>query len=123
MKTNQQSFIFIILAILFSFFIPFSELGVNVFSDKMHTEFFRQDSCIGLQYAPILENNNEFENDTPDHVLSTCFCLTHRNLHEVEIYFRCKQYVFVKQILFSGKTLVRPPLFNFSFNHFSFKCN
>jgi nonstructural protein NSm len=109
MKANHHSFIFIILAILLSFFTPLSELCLNVFSDKMYTESSMQDSCIGLQYASIIENNNEFENHTPEYDLSTCFCLTSRKLHEVEIYFLCKKYVFVKQILFSGKASRSPP--------------
>jgi CheY-like chemotaxis protein len=82
MKANHHSFIFIILAILLSFFTPLSELCLNVFSDKMYTESSMQDSCIGLQYASIIENNNEFENHTPEYDLSTCFCLTSRKLHE-----------------------------------------
>ena len=110
MKANHYTFISIILAIFLSFFTPFSEFGLNVFSDKMYTESSMQDSCIGLQYASIIENNNEFENHTPEYDLSTCFCLTSRKLHELEIYFLCKKYVSVKQILFSGKASRSPPL-------------
>jgi hypothetical protein len=110
MKANRHTFISIILAIFLSFFTPFSEPGLNVFPDNMYTESFRQDSCIDLQYASILKNNNEFENDTPDYDLSTCFCLTTNHLHEIEIYFLCKKYVSVKQILFSGKSSRSPPL-------------
>ena len=110
MKANHNTFISIILAIFLSFFTPFSELGLNVFSDNMHTESFRKDSCIDLQYASILENDNEFENDTPDYDFSTCFCLTTKHLHEIEIYFLSKKYVSVNQILFSGKSSRSPPL-------------
>jgi len=109
MKANRHTIISIILAIFLSFFTPFSELGLNVFSDNMYTESFRQDSFIDLQYASILQNNNEFETDTPDYDLSTCFCLTTNHLHEIEIYFLCKKYVSVKQILFSGKSSRSPP--------------
>ena len=109
MKANHHTFISIILAIFLSFFTPFSELGLNVFSDRMYTESFRQDSCIDLQYASILEINNEFENDTPDYDLSTCFCLTTKHLHQIKIYFLCKKYVSVKQILFFGKASRSPP--------------
>ena len=110
MKANHHTFISIILAIFLSFFTPFSELGLNVFSDNMYTESFRQDSCIDLQYASILENNNEFENDTPDYDWSTCFCLTTDHLHEIEICLLSKKYGSVKQILFSGKSSRSPPL-------------
>jgi hypothetical protein len=110
MKANHHPFISIILAIFLFFFTPYSKLDLNVFSDSMYTESFRQDSCIDLQYASILENNNEFENDTPDYDLSACFCLTTNHLHEIEIYFLSKKYVSVKQILFSGKSSRSPPL-------------
>lgn len=110
MKANHHTFISIILAIFLSFFFPFSVLGLNVFSDNMYSESCRQDSCIDLQYASILENDNEFKNDTPDYDLSTCFCLTTNHLHETEIYFLSKKYVSVKQILFSGKSSRSPPL-------------
>ena len=110
MKANLHTFISILLAIFLSFFTPIGEPGLTVFYDNnLYTESLRQDSCKDFQYASILENNNEFENDTPDHVLSTCFCLTHRNLHGSEIYLRWKKSVFVKQILFSGKTSRSPP--------------
>ena len=110
MKANHHTFISIILAIFLSFFTPFSEFGLNVFSDNMYSESFRQDSYIDLQYASILENDNEFENDTPDYDLSTCFCLTTNHLHEIEICFLSKKYVPVKQILFYGKSSRSPPL-------------
>jgi hypothetical protein len=109
MKANRHTIISIILAAFLSFFTPFSELGLNVFPDHMYTESFCQESCIDLQYALILNNNNEFENDTPDYDLSTCFCLTTKHLHKIEIYFFCKNYVSVKQILFSGKSSRSPP--------------
>ena len=110
MKASHHTIISIILAIFLSFFTPFSELGLNVFPYNMYTESFRQESCIDFQYALILENNNEFENDTPDYDLSTCFCLTTKHLSEIEIYFLCNKYVSVKQILFSGKSSRSPPL-------------
>ena len=110
MKATHNTFISIILAIFLSFFTPLSELCLNVFSDNMYTESFRKDSCIDLQYAPILENDNEFENDTPDYDLSTCFCLTTNYLYEIGIYFLSKKYDSVKQILFSGKASRSPPL-------------
>jgi hypothetical protein len=110
MKANHHTFISIILAIFLSFFTSFNELGLNVFSDNMYTESFKQDSCIELQYALILENDNKFENDTPDYDWSTCFCLATNHLHEIEIYFLSKKYGSVKQILFSGKSSRSPPL-------------
>jgi hypothetical protein len=110
MKANHHIFISIILVIFLSFFTPFIELCLNVFSDNIYTEFFRRDSCIDLQYASISENDNEFENDTPDYDWSTCFCLTTNHLHGVGIYFLSKKYVSVKQILFSGKASRSPPL-------------
>ena len=110
MKANHNTFISIILAIFLSFSTPFIELCLNVFSGNMYTEAFRKDSCIDLQYASILENDNEFENDTPDYDLFTCFCLTTKHLHEIEIYFLSKKYVSVNQILFSGKSSRSPPL-------------
>ena len=110
MKANHHTFISIILAIFLSFFTPVSELGLNVFSDNVYKESFRRDSCIDFQYASILENVNEFENDTPDYDWSTCFCLANSHLHEIENYFLSKKYGFVKQILFSGKSSRSPPL-------------
>jgi hypothetical protein len=110
MKANHYTFISIILAIFLSFFTPIGEPGLTVFYGNMFTESLKQDSCTDLQYASILENDNEFENDTPDHDLSTCFCLTTNHLHEIEIYFLCKKSVSVKQILFYGKSSRSPPL-------------
>jgi hypothetical protein len=110
MKANLHTFISILLAIFLSFFTPFSELGFNVFFDNMYTESFKRDSCIDLQYASILENDNKFENDTPDYDWSTCFCLTTNYLYEIGIYFLSKKYDSVKQILFSGKASRSPPL-------------
>ena len=111
MKANHYTFISIILAIFLSFFTPIGEPGLTVFYDNnLYTESLRQDSCKDLQYASILENDNEFENDTPDYDLSTCFCLITNHLHEIEIYFLSKEYVSLKQILFSGKSSRSPPL-------------
>jgi hypothetical protein len=110
MKANLHTFISILLAIFLSFFTPFSELGLNIFPDNMYAESFMQESCIDLQYASILENNNEFDNDTPDYDLSTCFCLTTNHSHEIGIYFLSKKDISVKQILFSGKASRSPPL-------------
>lgn len=109
MKAKHHTIISIILAIFLSFFTPLSELGLNVFPDNMYTESFRKESFIDLQYASILENNNEFENDTPDYDLSNCFCITTKHLHKIEIYFLCKKYLLVKQTLFSGKASRSPP--------------
>ena len=76
----------------------------------MYHGSFIQESRIDLQYASISENNKEFENDTPDYDLSTCFCLTTKPLNEIEMYFLCEKYVSEKQILFSGKASRSPPL-------------
>ena len=108
MKAFRHTIISIILGIFLFFFTPFSELCLNVFPDNIYTESFRQESCIDFQYASIVENYNEFENDMPDD-LSTCICLITKHLYENEIYFLCKKYVSAKQILFSGKSSRSPP--------------
>jgi hypothetical protein len=100
---------FIILAIFLSFFTPFSGLGLKVFPDNIYAESSRQESYIDLQYASILINNNEFEKDTPDDDFSAFICLTNNHLHDIGIYSLCKNYVCVKQILFSGKSSRSPP--------------
>ena len=76
----------------------------------MYTESFKKDSYIDLQYASILENDDEFENDIPDDDWSTCFCLKTNHLHEIGNYFLSNKYVYVKQKLISGKTSRSPPL-------------
>ena len=63
-----------------------------------------------LQYAFISEENNEFENDTPDIDLTTCFCLDTKHQHEIETYFLCKKNVSAKRILFSAKASRSPPM-------------
>ena len=109
MAPNHHTIISIIVAVFLSFFTPISELGLNVFPDNMYHGSFIQESCIDLQYASITENNNEFENDTPDYDFSTCFCLTTKHLDEIEMYFLCRKYISVRQILFSGKASRSPP--------------
>jgi len=109
MKANHHTIISIILAIFLSFFTPLNGLGLSVFSDNMYIESFRQESCINLQFASILKNNNDFEEETPEDDLSTCLCLTMSHLHDIEIYFYNKKYVSVKQIVFFDKTSRSPP--------------
>lgn len=110
MKANHQAIISITLAIFLSFFTPLNGLGLSVFPDNVYTESFRQESYIDLQFALVLKNNNEFEKETPDNDLSTCLCLTINHLHYIGIYSLCKNYVCVKQILFSGKSSRSPPV-------------
>ena len=110
MTANHHTIISIIVAVFLSLFTPFIDFGLNLSPDNMCDGSFIQESCIALQYASISENNNEYENDTPDYDLSTCFCLTTKHLHEIEIYFLCKKYVSAKQILFSVKASRSPPL-------------
>jgi hypothetical protein len=109
MKANHHTIISFILAIFLSFFTPLNGLGLSVFSDNMYTESFRQESCINLQFASILKNNNDFEDDTPDDDLSAFICLTNNHLHDIGIYSLYKNYVCVKQIVFFDKTSRSPP--------------
>ena len=100
---------FIILAIFLSFFSPFSGLGLKVFPDNIFAESFRQESYIDLQSGSILINNNESENDTLDDDFSALICLTNNHLHDIGINSLCKNYVCVKQILFSDNSSRSPP--------------
>ena len=110
MKAKHHTSISIILAICLSFFTSFCGLSLNVLSDDMSSESFRQDLSIDLQYDLLIENDNEFEKDAPDYGLSTCFCLKTNHLHNTETYLLSKNYIFVKQILLSGKFSRSPPL-------------
>ena len=109
MKANRHIIISIILAIFLSFSTPLNGFGLSVFPDNMYTESFRQVSCINLQFALILKNNNDFEEKTPEDDLSTCLCSTINHLRDVEIYFYNKKCVSVKQILFFEETSRSPP--------------
>ena len=108
MKANCFTIISIILVTFLSFFTLLSGLGSSVSSDNLYIESLRQESYICLQFVSILENKNEFEEETYEDV-SISFYLKNNNPHDIKFYFSNKKPAFVKEIVFFDKISRSPP--------------
>jgi hypothetical protein len=109
MKANCFTIISIILVTLLSFFTLIGEIGSIVSPDNLFTESLRQGSYIYLQFVSILENKNEFEEETNEDDLSICIHLKNNNPHDIKFYFSNKKPAFVKEIVFFDKISRSPP--------------